>query len=201
MNNPVFARGLDNIEQARAAGVLPPFRTSNMIDNFAMWNATNERLDKAKNDLIGQESAWYTQQFDKAREAHDKTNNSAADVASEMAAQLSAANVAEDTAEQIYNQRKHASRANASMEIQNNVMNDRNKLLAFKEAQYNLDTDKDFDSYLRSTYGNAASAYAALGYNEQAKYGGLADYIMRTVPGASKAITQRQKDDFLKKLQ
>ena len=122
-------------------------------------------------------------------------------VANDNRARSAALNSAIEQQKMAFIQMLNQSRQNALLEVQNNVMNDRKTLLAYEQNQYNQQLQRNYDSYLRRTYSDAASKYATLDYAERSKYTDLEDYILRNVPGSAEDIANERNKILNNQLQ
>jgi len=199
MTNPTLDRQLQQVHLERMAGIKPV--TSDLIANNALWNQRESQLYDRENDIYGKQSAF---QWDVAREGLNTMNQNLANqvkVANENKARSAALNSAIEQQKMAFIQMLNQSRQNALLEVQNNVMNDRKTMLAYEQNQYNQQLQRDYDSYLRSTYSDAASKYATLDYAERSKYTDLEDYILRNVPGSAEDITNERNKILNNQLQ
>ena len=199
MTNPTLDRQLQQVHLERMAGMKPV--TSDLIANNALWNQREAQLYDRENDIYGKQSAF---QWDAAREGLNIMNQNLANqvkVANENRAKSAALNSAIEQQKMAFIQMLNQSRQNALLEVQNNVANDRKTLLAYEQNQYNQQLQRKYDSYLRSTYSDAASKYAALDYAERSKYTDLEDYILRNVPGSAEDIANERNKILNNQLQ
>jgi len=192
MTNPTLDRQLQQVHLERMAGMKPV--TSDLIANNALWNQREGQLYDRENDIYGKQSAF---QWDAAREGMNIMNQNLANqikVANDNRARSAALNSAIEQQKMAFIQMLNQSRQNALYEVQNNVANDRKTMLAYAQNQHNQQLQRDYDSYLRRTYSDAASKYATLDYAERSKYTDLEDYILRNVLGSAEDIaTQKSK--------
>lgn len=194
MSNPTLDRQLQQVHLERMAGMKPA--TADLIANNALWNQRESQLYDRENDIYGKQSAF---QWDAAREGLNIMNQNLVNqikVENENRAKTAALNSAIEQQKMAFIQMLNQSRQNALYEVQNNVANDRKALLAYEQNQHGQELQRQYDSYLRNTYADAANKYAQLGYDERLKYADLEDYILRNVPGSADDIT-RQRNKIL----
>ena len=192
MTNPTLDRQLQQVHLERMAGMKPV--TSDLIANNALWNQREGQLYDRENDIYGKQSAF---QWDAAREGLNIMNQNLANqikVANDNRARSASLNSAIEQQKMAFIQMLNQSRQNALLEVQNNVMNDRKTMLAYEQNQYNQQLQRDYDSYLRRVYSDAAYDYSKLDYAERSKYNDLEDYILRNVPGSAEDISTKRSE-------
>lgn len=192
MTNPTLDRQLQQVHLERMAGMKPV--TSDLIANNALWNQREGQLYDRENDIYSKQSAF---QWDAAREGLNIMNQNLANqikVANDNRARSASLNSAIEQQKMAFIQMLNQSRQNALLEVQNNVMNDRKTMLAYEQNQYNQQLQRDYDSYLRRVYSDAAYDYSKLDYAERSKYNDLEDYILRNVPGSAEDISTKRSE-------
>lgn len=175
--NAYLDRQMQQINRERMAGIKPV--TSNAIDNYAMWNQNNQQYLARENDVLGKQSAYYS---DIKKQQLDIMNRNLAEqvaVRNRNIERQKAIDVAVGNLKREYNQRLDASRQNASLEVQNNVKSDIDYLNKLNLFNYQNKLNDAYDKAIDSLFVGARSAWNSLGYDKQAQYGDFDTFLQK----------------------
>lgn len=179
-DNPVLDRALRQVNEERMSGMKPV--TSDAVVNEALKRQRDSQLLNRERDLITSLSESYQQ---KELENLNISNQNKANrtlTANQNAARNASINSALYNPELEYLLRRDASNQAATIELQNNLKQDRATMLELAKSQYQTKLTNDYNNNVDLLFPGARAAYNNLSATEAAKYYDFEDYLKQTRP-------------------
>lgn len=176
-DNPTYDRALQNIRSERMFGIKP--YTSNWTEYNAAKQQHDAQLFSRENNLIGQQSADYTDKQNQVLNIQNQNIANQIATANSNLARNKSIDSAKLQADMALTQQRAQSWDNLGLEFENNLSQDKQMMQAFALKQYANQLQKGYDDLIDARFVGARAAYNTLPPDEAAKYYDLEDYLRR----------------------